>query len=216
MKRSCAMQDLSSLHATSLTNCSMTCTRNSLVLGVDVGTKNLALCYMNRETKTVYNMQLMNILTQKSVLELDPVAEKKLVKKEKKATTYQLIDGLVKTLNAVHEHIPRDDVVCIIIENQPHFKLPTMKNIAVAIQTYYTMHTPSAHIQYMNGCTKYHLNHIKDDKKYKDRKKLSVVLCKESMNKYQDVHGMLQLSSYKKQDDLTDAYLLALAGCDMV
>ena len=109
------------------------------------------------------------------------------------------------------------NVTNIVIENQPALKNPTMKTIQIILYTYYLikMGSNSYNINMVPANSKLKfditnpeivkINEIKN--KYKKNKKLSVEFCKEFIkndtNKWNDY-----FNTFKKKDDLADAYLL--------
>jgi len=193
-------------------------------MGVDVGMRNLALCVMNARTHQVVYMDVLDILLQCSVLvvaDLAPREEKKLDKKRKKkhASVYELVSGVVATLKIVMETEPGlSGLVHIVIENQPHFKLPHMKNIAVAIHSFFQTIMPATRVQYMQATEKFAQLGISKAQlsQYRDRKKTAVAAMKECLDVHSDVPAATLLELYKKKDDLADAYLLALRGVALV
>ena len=188
-----------------------------MVMGVDVGMKNLAICVLNCDTGHVVFMDVLDIFAQRSVLHMSAPEPKNAEKKRKKkyASIYELVTGVIGTLENVLVYEP-----CLyhlshcIIESQTPYHLPHMKNISTAIHTFLKTRIPNLTVQYMNAMSKFEGHGIpkKEISKYKDRKKLAVECARKHLEKMQDVAAITQFVLYKKQDDLADAYLLALRG----
>lgn len=193
------------------------------VLGIDIGMRNLAMCVLDADTSQVVFMDVLDILLQRSILNMENLSErqeKKLNKKCSKRATggYELIEGLVQTLRNVHTFQEGMQFIChVIIENQPP-ALPHMQKIATAIHTFYTTILPSCIVEYMQPMHKFiHLNIDKKKlEKYHHRKKMAVQCCLERLEHFQDAKGMTQMAMYKKKDDIADAYLLALRAVSVV
>lgn len=192
-------------------------------MGVDIGMRNLALCILDPNTHQVVYMDVLDILLEESILcipDLAPREKKKIEKKTKKkkyASVYELVSGLVNTMNKQIDTYPTFlDIRHVIIENQPHFKLPHMKNIAIALHAYIATRIPNCIVQYMQATQKFAgLAGIskKQLREYRDRKKLAVECMKERLEHFGDSIAMTQLALYKKKDDIADAYLLGLQAC---
>lgn len=207
---------------TDLTKCSTISSEEPVpryCMGVDIGMRNLALSVVDSKTMTTVYLDVWDILLQRSQLDesaLSARQEKKLNKKcTKKASVYDLVEGVCSTLRTLHAQVPEMEHVChVMIENQPHYKLPHMKNIAVAIHTFYTLTLPGCRVQYMQSMSKFNGMRIEKSrlKKYNDRKRVAVECCIDQMEGHNDVIGMSHLALFKKKDDLADAYLLALQG----
>lgn len=162
-------------------------------------------------------MDVLNIILQTSVLDVDEkkrLADKKLEKKKKYSSVYDLVSGLVGTMNKIIEANREafGGVSKVICENQPQHKLPHMKNIAIALQAYYQTVRPDVEFLYVNPLQKF--RHFGLSKQqvgcYKDRKKMAVDQTISALTRHNDTQAMVQLSLYKKKDDLCDSYLLAL------
>lgn len=212
-----------------LTNCSSNSSATSsaappkYILGVDIGMRNMALCLLDAATCQVVFFDVLDILLQRSILHLDNLSDRqarKLDKKcSKKASVYELIEGVVQTLKNVQSFNDGMQHLChVVIENQPHFKLPHMKNISVAVHTFYSTILPECMVEYMQPLSKF--SGLGIDKKrldkYAARKKMAVQCCRERLEHYGDARGMAQLALFKKKDDVADAYLLALRGVNVV
>jgi hypothetical protein len=111
----------------------------------------------------------------------------------------------------------------VIIENQPSLKNPTMKSIASTLFNYFVIRgivdknitgSKIQHIQYICPSNKLKINNDNtvqvlsksdDGKKYKLTKDLGIKYCQQLL-KHDDEH-LNYLNSFKKKDDLSDAFL---------
>ncbi len=108
----------------------------------------------------------------------------------------------------------------VIIENQPALKNPTMKSIASVISNYFLIrgivdkektNSKIKHVQFICPCNKLKINNDNTvavlsrsgKEKYKRTKQLGIQYCKQLINK----KWLTYLETFKKKDDLCDAYL---------
>lgn len=136
-------------------------------------------------------------------------------------TPFEIQINLVKTLNQYPE---LHDVDYIFIENQPKHNIP-MKAFASSVFTYFTKagyvdkENPRIKcISYMSATQK--INNIpligekyistKTDP-YKARKDAAIEYCHRYCTKYMP-HKLPYFESHRKQDDLSDSYLMCISG----
>ena len=209
-------------------------------LSFDVGIKNLAYCILTPEKKII-NWDIINlnknpicqVTLQKKcqkqatynvlneTIEYCCTAHKKKFKKVKKINTnydlFQLSQTCLQELNT----IDLSSVKCVLIENQPALKNPTMKSIQMIIYTFFILQgvmNESSTIQevfMVNARNKlkvykgpFVICPYNDDKKnkYKKNKYLSIQYTK-NMIEEEEVTFQELFENSKKKDDLADAYL---------
>ena len=158
------------------------------------------------------------------------LSQYKLIKLEKTkattATSYQLCLSLYQKLDTIPELLQVDKV---LIENQPSLTNPIMKSIAAYLFGYYIYNgvlkskTPLT-VQYFSPSNKLKVNNgqiekVKNEKpskeiigekktkqiKYKMTKELGIKYTKELLT--DKVNWLTHLDTYKKKDDLCDAFL---------
>jgi len=103
----------------------------------------------------------------------------------------------------------KDEIDCIVIENQPSFRAPTLKSIQIMIFTYWCMFKDEVHFQ-NPVCKTFNSKLISDlDKKikYRETKKLSIKM----MEKLIDKDKLSEINKFKKRDDISDSYLHAVS-----
>ena len=137
-----------------------------------------------------------------------------------KCTPYELSNTMYKKLDAIPELLQVNEV---LIENQPTLKNPTIKSVSLFLYSYFMLRgimdktttksiidkinfiSPSNKLKVNNDQTLETLTKTADDKKYKMTKTLAEQYTKILLNK--DIKWTNHLISYKKKDDLCDAYL---------
>lgn len=137
--------------------------------------------------------------------------------------TAQLQLNLIVKLDSLAEHFAKLDIKEVVIENQPVLKNPKMKSIANTLFDYFMMRgvVDKIHgldismVKLMAASNKLKLNNDntisvfknnKDDKKkYKITKDLGIQYTKKLLEN--DLDQLEYLESYKKKDDMCDAYL---------
>ena len=209
-------------------------------LSFDVGIKNLAYCILTPE-KEIIDWNIIN-------LNKNPICQVTLQKKCQKQATYKILNGemeycctahkkkfkKVKKINANYDifqlsktclseldNIDTSSVKCVLIENQPALKNPTMKSIQMIIYTFFMLQgvlndkSSIQDVSMVNARNKlkvYKGPHVicpyNDDKKnkYKKNKFLSIKYTKNMIEDEKDNFKEL-FNHSKKKDDLADAYL---------
>ena len=216
------------------------------ILSFDVGIKNLAYCLIDDKDYTIEDWGILNISVDpvcehcnaKTGKQCDKSAKSicdigRLCSSHKNLKSYKdlkmkpvpknknpvldLGKNMVKILNEKKNFL---EVDCVLIENQPALKNPTMKTVQMILYTYFLVNgvtsvgSPLDNIVMINARNKLKAYkgppiecEIKD--KYKKTKFLGVEYCKIMIvendkidKKYRD-----QFNGSKKQDDLSDAYL---------
>lgn len=142
------------------------------------------------------------------------------VKKDNASDTthFDLCKNLISKLDALPELLDVDEV---LIENQPSLLNPKMKTIASFLYSYFVTRGISDNkskdlsaVRFISPSNKLKVNEdhsvsilsgAKDDKKYKLTKQLSVQYTKQLLSK--ETEWLNHLDSYKKKDDLCDAFL---------
>ncbi len=217
------------------------------ILSFDVGIKNLAYCLIDDKDYTIEDWGILNIsidsvcdhCNQKTGKQCDKVARVidsdglklcsshkalKLYKDKKKKNIPKLKNpvlligkNMVKELDTKKNFLSVD---CVLIENQPALKNPTMKTIQMLLYSYFLIHgvtnetSPLQNIEMVNARNKLKVYKgpplecsIKD--KYKKTKYLGIQYCKIMIEENQKMKQEYidQFLQSKKQDDLSDAYL---------
>ena len=209
-------------------------------LSFDVGIKNLAYCTLNPD-KGIVDWGIIN-------MNKNPTCQVKLRKKCEKQATYRILDNDIEYCCTGHKKkfkkvkklkdtnilfnlsqiclteiskINISTVRCVLIENQPALKNPTMKSIQMMIYTSFILQgvmNESSTIQevfMVNARNKlkvykgpFVICPYNDDKKnkYKKNKYLSIEYTK-NMIEGEDEEYKELFNNSKKKDDLADAYL---------
>jgi hypothetical protein len=146
------------------------------------------------------------------------------IKKEKKIPKDYAID-IKKNLD---ERKELSDVDVVLIENQPVLKNPVMKTIQVIIFSYFCFKITNNNIDVLNVSartkeklpvldkkwvnTTYYNDYINQTENTKDKYKTRKIICKEYAKYLLDDKPELQsfLMEHKKQDDLTDSFLMCV------
>ena len=209
-------------------------------LSFDVGIKNLAFCILTPDEKII-NWGILNLnknpICQVSLrkkcqnqasykilnedIEYCCSSHKKKFKKVKKLNTsnnlFQLSQTCLNELNT----IDTSSVRCVLIENQPALKNPTMKSVQMIIYTFYILNevmnedSTIQEVFMVNARNKlkvykgpFVICPYNDDKKnkYKKNKYLSVEYTKKMIEEEEEQFQEL-FNDSKKKDDLADAYL---------
>jgi hypothetical protein len=123
--------------------------------------------------------------------------------------------NLIKKLDEKKELLNVNE---IFIENQPTFKNPIMKSIAVMIHTYFVMKTNNVLINYCSPSNKIKMGgqnvvdkikEVKDDREtYVLTKETSKKICRELIKDEPDYVELFD--KHKKQDDMADSFLQGL------
>ncbi|VBB18262.1 hypothetical protein YASMINEVIRUS_725 [Yasminevirus sp. GU-2018] len=137
-----------------------------------------------------------------------------------KISLYNLGASMYKKLDLLPELLKVDEV---LVENQPTFINPTMKSVSAMLFSYFVMrgiHEKSSSgstIKSINFCSPsnkikvggedadHRLENAEDDKVYKVTKELGKRFCKALIDDHPEWLGIIE--SYKKQDDMADAFL---------
>jgi hypothetical protein len=155
-----------------------------MLVSIDVGIKNLALCVLDKET--IIQWKLINL-------------------------TYgtDLCTSIIQALNPIQETLEGSTIV---IERQMTKK---MCNIQCYLEMYFRLKNFPSVIIYS---PKYKLagsgqeNSGKGKNLYNARKKASISLCKEWLEKHPQASWVNELwTKTKKKDDISDAFMMALA-----
>ena len=209
-------------------------------LSFDVGIKNLAYCILTPE-KNIVDWNIIN-------LNKNPICQVTLQKKCQKQATYNVINDEVEYCCTTHKKkfkkvkkikdtnqlfklsqicltelstIDTSNVKCVLIENQPALKNPTMKSIQMIIYTFFILRgvmnedSTIQEVFMVNARNKLKVYKgppvicpFNEDKKnkYKRNKFLSVKYT-EKMIEEEDKQWNEQFKLSKKKDDLADSYL---------
>tara|TARA_Y100000590_G_scaffold425984_1_gene534534 strand:- start:534 stop:947 length:414 start_codon:yes stop_codon:yes gene_type:complete len=112
------------------------------------------------------------------------------------------------------------NVDCVLIENQPVLKNPTMKSIQMILYTYFLMNgiikKTMKELKFISARNKLKMYdgppiELKTKNKYVRRKKLSIAHCKYMIQ--DNEKWTIFLNEHKKKDDLADSYLQAKWFC---
>lgn len=145
--------------------------------------------------------------------------------KRKKCNDYstaELYELMVRKLDSISENLRKFDIEHVIIENQPSFKNPKMKSIAVALYSYFLirgkvdmifgssinkikMINPSNKLKIKDDAAAKILSETPANKIYKVTKDLGKEYAKELIKNDQDALDLL--NNHKKKDDLCDCFL---------
>ena len=148
----------------------------------------------------------------------------KIIKKEKKS----LSDYAIEIKRQLDSKPLLNDVDIVLVENQPVYINPVMKSIQIMIFSYFCFKINNSTLQVynVNARTKeklpnedkkwidtpYYKNYIKDIGTSKDKYKKRKIICREYAKYMLDDQPEIQdfLSNHKKQDDLTDCFLMCV------
>lgn len=160
-----------------------------IILGIDVGIKNLGCCIYDKKEKCILDWQLLRIEFNRA---------------------HQLVPKLIEALKT----LDISNVDKIVIEKQPSCNVK-MRIIAGCIETFFVMHDKTV----IHYSASHKLNDIittdvtyKGKKNYSTRKRLSIELCKHMIDSCDEKWKEI-FKSTKKKDDLADAYLMCIAWC---
>ena len=238
------------------------------ILSIDVGIKNLALCFINFPDDNIENHKIEywkiinlaedildnqlkccvtrrgsicnklasnKIILEDKILgfcslktcqkELNSTYNKKQIKKKKILTTKDIsLNEIGKKIYLELEKLNFfEEIDCIVIENQPVLKNPTMKSVQMMLYSYFLFKSEKSQqditFKLFNAGRKLKIYNgpeidtklITD--KYKKRKFLSKKYCSYFIENYNTVYNKQYKDFYarsKKQDDLSDCYLQGL------
>jgi hypothetical protein len=156
------------------------------LVSIDVGTKNLAYCIIDADTKKIKEWVVCGI----------PCVA---------TNIHKLVEFLREAMP------PGDEISDVVIEKQPsrNVKMRIMENI---LSTFFVMIGVSNVVSYS---AKNKLGNIgktaKGRTNYTLRKKMSVVMAGSYIDKIDDHHAKIIFKQSKKQDDLADCLLQALS-----
>jgi len=217
------------------------------ILSFDVGIKNLAYCLIDQEDYTIEDWGVLNIsvdplcehcnaktgkqcdksakficinglhlCTAHKQLKCHKNIKMKSVPKHKNPILH-LGSNMVQILNDKPNLL---EVDCVLVENQPALKNPTMKTVQMILYTYFLVNgvtnvdSSLNNIEMINARNKLKAykgppieSNIKD--RYKRTKFLAIQYCKAMIEDNQKIDQKYrdQFNESKKQDDLSDAYL---------
>ena len=160
-----------------------------IILSFDVGTKNLAYCQLDSESKSILDWNVLD------------------------CTSNNLILKMISEFDAIPNLLDSD---LILIEKQPSFN-PKMRIMSTAIYVYFTLRinherTKNIKIIYYSAKHKLKLCDIKLDRVYKSKYTINKKVAIEQTKILLKNHSFLQyFNSHKKKDDLADCYLQALS-----
>jgi len=155
-----------------------------------------------------------NIIFKKFIKEsqLDIIPKDKSVMKIK---IEELVVNMFKKLDELKKTWTVD---MVLIENQPGLKNPTMKTLSSCLFSYFILNgimnktiknvnfiSPSNKLKLNENNTLEVLSKTSDGQKYKMTKSLGIKYCKQMIQ--HDKDNLKKLETYKKQDDLCDAFL---------
>ena len=204
-----------------------------ILIGWDIGIKNLAYCVIDfNEKKKEYKILDWAIIDLRYEEDAEAESEAKSkgktkTKKCSKISLKELSRNLYKKLDE-NKHFKKFDYV--IIENQPVLKNPTMKSIQMILYSYFSFKSLKVKsfkdLILMNASNKLkvyskklegenqeemdNINKLKS--KYSRNKKISILhtklLLEENEENYKNWNGFFEKN--KKKDDLADSYLMIL------
>ena len=174
------------------------------ILSWDVGIKNLAYCIIqiDKESYKIIGWDKINLIG------------------NKKCKECSIIDFSLSIVNKLDQIPALLQVDEVIIENQPSLRNPKMKTISSFLFMYFTLRGVSdnnstiKNITFISPCNKLKVNHdktaellnVNKNQKYKMTKQLAIDYVRILLK---DVHKewLKQFESYKKKDDMADAFL---------
>jgi hypothetical protein len=183
----------------------MTSTKKERILSIDVGIKNLSYCVLDVEEGKVQVVEWHNVAVTDANC--------------KKIKLEDISDAVLCTLMEKFD----DTFVAttVLIENQPMLKNGLMKTVAVIIYTYFNMlklqYGNVQSVKFLSASNKLKCKKLRDisshsrnvdveKKTYKDRKKLSIELCRRYVSSVCP-HLQEWFNKEKKQDDISDCFL---------
>jgi hypothetical protein len=170
---------------------------STLVLGIDVGKHNFALCLMN----TQYNILAWDNLDIGNAFPFQIFCK-------------NMIEKLDEFLLPFMQSTMKNTFI-VAIENPPTFKNPMLKAVACAFIMYFTLRNEKHfELKWLNA--RYIHSKILHEKisksvRYKERKQKAIDACFEYV---QDPFWLQKLRQADKKDDLCDAYLVARVELD--
>ena len=183
--------------------------------------KKCSYIFKNDEQKHYYCTTHYKSECKKKIKEYSPKPIKNIIIKKYPTSKLQLT--LIKKLDSLSEYFASLNIEEVIIENQPTHKNPKMKSISNTLFDYFLIRgyidkkngldislvrfmCPSNKLKVNNDNTLEVFKANKDEtKKYKLTKALSIKYTKKLLKK--DKKQLRHLKSYKKKDDMCDAYL---------
>tara|TARA_B110000027_G_C16041664_1_gene265691 strand:- start:260 stop:949 length:690 start_codon:yes stop_codon:yes gene_type:complete len=202
-----------------------------LILGWDIGIKNLSYCLVeytgnsNQPIEDVYTNCKIKLWGIVDLLETDISLPKN---KQKKCKDLKLIEIGRTIKNKFDEISAFNTVDYVVIENQPVLKNPTMKSIQIMVFSYFlfkeqdpTLHTiTDICLLNANNKMKVYKGDIDGDvlekitklkSKYSQNKKLAIVHTNLILDNLQESPVFIDMfNKSKKKDDYADSYLMTL------
>ena len=184
------------------------------ILSIDVGIKNLALCYFSVNGPNQYSIMEWLIL---------PLLQD--TENANKVPQEVVCDRLIRR---VHEWVQGKAIHIVLIENQPAMKNPVMKTIQVMIYGFFVQEKiferlELQQVRLMSATGKLKLNKYVDETvtsrvttlpaSYNRNKKLSIVLASHYAPLFDNYETQFKdmFLSNKKKDDLSDCMLQGMA-----
>lgn len=194
-----------------------------MILSIDVGKKNLALCLgdkrgkikkwekislveekvcesckKNKATKVYNKIQKFICKNKKCEIEL-----RQIYPKPGRQSKYKSKSGDINLIcNNIEKYLQNYSCSLCLIENQPVLANPSMKTVQMLIFGYFRFLKKTT-VQLINARDDYTTFGVNLPSKLKDKKQKAVYICKNVLNK----KWLEYFNTFKKQDDLADSFL---------
>ena len=157
-----------------------------MILSIDVGIKNLAMCMLDENTKVIHHWDVSGVPPEHQ-------------------------DGLFKSLNHHLNEKPWVlEATTILIEKQPD-KNKKMKTVENFLQAYFIIKCPTAETIIYDARHKVSDVVGPGKKQYRKRKNTSIERCQEFIKGPENSHWLVTFAHSKKKDDLADTVMQALS-----
>lgn len=171
------------------------------IVSFDVGIKNMAYCILDKDTKAIEDWNVVQLT--ENIKDLDSIS-----------------DSLINLLDEILDNTDSHEL-CVLIENQPAMKNPTMKSVQMVLYTYFILMRKKLGLQVSvdfvsaSRKLKYMVQNYPDmnrtEKSYKANKANAVAYCKYYLHSKEDEKNLDFFQRHKKKDDLSDALIQALS-----
>ena len=172
-----------------------------MILSIDIGIKNLSYCIIDFKKK-IHAWAIIDLTTGLKI---------------KKDVT-KMFESIPKVLDT--HNFNQYDIEIVLLENQPCMKCPTMKSIQIIVYTYFVitgLNNDESRIEsiiFRNAKCKLNIKDMpfvkcKLKSKYSQNKFKAVEYTKHLLK--DDQQHLEYFESFKKKDDLADAYLQAIS-----